>query len=96
MKVRTGSALLLLALCGCRMCQDPWDYSGPVQGSPSIPYGATTTRSGSVLNGGPAPASSPTAAPDMPQPPTMPSTTEGTPSPDPMTLRPGPSDTIRR
>ena len=95
MKVRTWSAMLLLGLCSCRMCQDPWDYSGPVQGAPAIPYAATTTRSGSALNGGPGLASSPTAAPNMPQPPTTPTPPAETDSSEPMTMKPNTS-TLRR
>ena len=40
-------------LVGCRMCQDCYDCTGPVPGSPN--YGAyyTTPRSGSVVRGAP-------------------------------------------
>lgn len=94
MKVRTCGVGLILAICGCRMCQDPWDYSGPVQGSPPIPYSATTTRSGSAFNGaGAMPASS--AAPNVPKVETKPAAPEESPSIDPVTRRPT-DTTIRR
>ncbi len=86
---------MLAGLCGCRMCQDPWDYSGPVRGAPPIPYGATTTRSGSVLNGGPGIASSPTAAPNMPAPPATPKSSSDSAADEPMTVKPGTS-TLQR
>ena len=95
MKVRTWSAIVLTSLCGCRMCQDPWDYSGPVQGAPAIPYAATTTRSGSALNGGPGLASSPTAAPNMPAPPATPKAPAETEPDGPLTMKPNTS-TLRR
>jgi hypothetical protein len=95
MKVRAWSAIFLLA-CGCRMCQDPWDYSGPVQGSPSIPYAATTTRSGSVLNNGPIASTPTTAAPVVPQPPAAPEKKQEDFNSDPITMRPGSTSTLRR
>jgi hypothetical protein len=94
MKFRCLQLALLLAACGCRMGQDPYDYSGPVQGSPSIPYPATTTRSGSISTNGPM-ATSPNAAPNVPQPQTTPQLNpQRTPS-DTITRQPATS-TMRR
>jgi hypothetical protein len=95
MKRLAWGLFLFAAGCGNRMCQSPWDYAGPVQGSPAIPYAGTTTRSGSVLNDGPIAAAPTSAAPDVPNPPTTPKNLQGPPS-DPLTMRPGSTSALRR
>lgn len=94
MKMRTCGICLVLAVSGCRMGQDPWDYSGPVQGSAPIPYSATTTRSGSAFNGATG-SSNPMAAPTVPTPETKPPASDESNTPDPVTTQPRRS-TIRR
>ena len=95
MKLQAWGAMLLLT-CGCRMGQDPWDYSGPVQGSPSIPYAATTTRAGSVSNNGPIGNTPTNAGPEIPQPPAAPQREQVDETSDPITMRPGSTSALRR
>lgn len=94
MKLRFWQMAILGTACGCSMCQDPFDYSRPVQGSPPMPYSHTTTRAGSISATGSmaAPASS---APQVPQPATSPVLEPKGPSGDNITRQPAPS-TMRR
>lgn len=94
MKLSFWQLVVLSTACGCSMCQDPYDYSRPMQGSPPIPYAATTARAGSISSTGSmaAPAS---AAPQVPQPATTPVLEPKSQSGDTLTRQPAAS-TLRR
>jgi hypothetical protein len=73
--------LITAATCGCRTCDNPYDYCGPVVDSPS---GMMGFRSGSRMT---SPGVAPEEIPTPPPPPTSPSTApDVAPSDDPPTL----------
>ncbi len=48
----TSAASLAALLCGCAMCQNPYDYAGPVPGHAGCPTcGSSTWRAGSAISG---------------------------------------------
>ena len=85
-RIWAAGVLGLIAFAvGCSMCQNPYDYHGPVM-SPGCPNYGFNAREGSILSGGPGPhgagpyatTAAPTLAPTPPLSPAPATRSSGT------------------